>query len=331
MSDPAIRIGIIGAGGNATGHARFFHEHPQAQITGVADINEDLGGKLAGEVGARHVTDYRDLFDEADAIVVASPNFLHREQAVAAAEAGKHVYCEKPMGLSYTDARAISDAIAKAGVRSSIGFSVRWGGATRQMIKMSQAGEFGDIISAISRRMMYLDPNRGTGWRGDHSKSGGLLLEINVHELDWLMAVGGDVSAVNALMHSETDTGPRANDHVWFLLEFAKSGVGMHEGSWLAAAAAHVRAINGTKGGATTDEWGQSLFRIVRGARERLAIDVAGKMRGDEVFLNAILNGDETEVNHLWGLKVMRVAEAIFRSAKQKRRVEVAEIDPDVS
>ena len=99
-----IRIGIIGAGPNATGHASCFGKCPRTHVAAVADTDFPRAEALATQCGdAQPVRDYREFLDRVDAVVISWPNFLHCEQAVACAAAGKHLYCEKPMGLNFLD------------------------------------------------------------------------------------------------------------------------------------------------------------------------------------------------------------------------------------
>lgn len=95
-----IRIGVIGAGPNATDHAQYYHQSPRTQVVAVDDPNMARAQVLAAECGADALADYQEFLDRVDAVVVASPNFLHKEQAIESANARKHIYCEKPRGLS---------------------------------------------------------------------------------------------------------------------------------------------------------------------------------------------------------------------------------------
>lgn len=308
------RIGIIGAGPNGTGHAKYYRDCPRAHLVAIADPDQARATALATEFGGRAVADFRDFLDAVDAVVVASPNFLHREQAVACAAAGKHVFCEKPPGLSAAEAGEIAAAVAAAGVRSMIGFSVRWTDNIQTILRLAGEGAFGDPISLWSRRLGY-SRRVETGWRGDHGKSGGLLLEINIHELDWLMALGGDVVSVYARMRAEKPLHPRSNDHLWIVLNFAAGAVGTHEGSWLAATPNYFRGVHGTAGGAYTDEWGQGLMAAKIGAAAApFPVDPRGDPRGH--FLDCIANGARPVADAAWGAKVMAVVEACFASAQ---------------
>jgi predicted dehydrogenase len=319
-----IRFGIIGAGNNAAGHARYFHANPRTEVVAVADPDAGRATALAGEVEARPVADYTEFLDAVDAVVISSPNHLHREHAVGSARAGKHVYCEKPMGIHLDEARAIAAAINDAGVQSGVGFSVQFGGVVQTMKRLMAEGRIGKLISVWSRRLVQSKQPR-TGWRADHAKSGGLLFEINIHELDWMMSVGGDVERVYAQTRTTVASGPRSNDHLWVMMNFAGGAVGSHEGSWHSAAPNHFKGIHGTVGAAYTDEWGQQLYVGTMGEQEReeIATDEPYDKRAN--FLDCIEHGAEPAADVNWGLKVMTVAEAVFRSAETGQPIDLRE------
>jgi predicted dehydrogenase len=310
-----IRIGIIGAGPNATGHGEYYAKSTRAKVVAVADVATDRAAKLAEICSAKAIADYKQMLGDIDAVVIASPNFLHKEQAIACAEAGKHVYCEKPMGLSAADAREIAAAIARAKVKSAVGFSVRFDRTIQTMQAMARQGKLGQIVSIMSRRIGYMDPSTQQGWRADHNLSGGLLMEINIHELEWMMALGGEVESVYARTRvTSKASGPRANDHIWVTLNFAAGAVGMHEGSWMGPMPAYFRGINGTAGGACTDEWGSKVYYAPAG-QNRVDAPMEGPydLRGN--FLDSIEKGAPGVADAEWGVKVMSVAEAVFQSA----------------
>jgi predicted dehydrogenase len=309
-----INIGIIGAGRNAAGHAKYFHECDRTNVVAVADPATELAKELAGACDAKPVGDYTEFLGDVDAVVISSPNFLHREHAVACAQAGKHILCEKPMGLSADEAQQIADAVAAASVKSLVGFSVRFTDNVWTLIQMIKEGRLGELNSVFSRRLSYSDPAGRAGWRKDHAKSGGILLEINVHELEWMMAAGGDVKSVYARTKALTSDAPRANDHVWFVLNYTEGAVGTHEGSWLAATVNYYRGAHGTEGGAATDEWGRDLFYAKNGS-DRAPVDLTTAPDKRLNWLDTIDGAAEPLCDVAWGLKVMRVAEAILQSA----------------
>lgn len=321
-----IKIGVIGAGPNAAGHARYFHESPRATVVAIADPDQVRANALAGELGSEAVSDYRDFLNDVDAIVISSPNFLHREHAITCAEAGVHLFCEKPMGLSLDDAQAITESVNQAGVKSVVAFSVRFSGVVQTMMRMCENGDLGDLLSVCSRRLHYFPPHSRASWREDHSKSGGLLYEINIHELDWMVAVGGPVQSVYARFWAAKPVHRSSNDHVWIMLNFANHAVGMHEGSWATATPQFSRHVQGTEAGLITNEWGNELYlQKMGGEREVLEPDPAFDKRSH--FMDCIEYDAQPVSDVNWGLKIMAVAEAVVESAASGQPVDVKPVE----
>lgn len=320
-----IRIGIVGAGPNAQGHAHYFQRSQRSQVIAIADPDQGRAQALAEAVDATSCADFRDLLDQVDALVISSPNFLHHEHAITCAAAGRHVYCEKPLGLSLVEARKIAAAIERAGVQSVVGFSVRFDGTIQAMQRLTQSGQLGPLIALCSRRLVYMDPHAATGWRRDHQLSGGLLMEINIHELDWMLALGGPVQSVYARTWAAEPTCDRSNDQLWVTLNFASGAVGTHEGSWLSAQPQFYRSVQGTQGGLCTNEWGSTLY-LARNGEDRVTLepDPAFDLRAH--FLDCIEHAAPPVADAAWGVQVMAVAEAIFASAASGQPVSIAEL-----
>jgi predicted dehydrogenase len=124
-----IGFGVIGTGivGGAW-HAYVYSKLPQAKLVAVCDLNEARAQEVARKYGAKTVyTDYRKLLEnpEIKAVSIATPDFAHREIAIAAAEAGKHILVEKPLATTVADAEAIVNAAKKAGVKLMVDFHNR--------------------------------------------------------------------------------------------------------------------------------------------------------------------------------------------------------------
>lgn len=320
-----IKVGIVGAGQNAVGHARYFDLSPRSEVVFIADPVVVRAQQLAEEYGGRAVADYSEMLGEVDAVVVCSPNFLHHEQAIAVAQAGRHVYCEKPMGLNLKQAREIAEAVDSAGVQSQVGFAVRFTDTIQTMMRYAQEGELGDIVSIVSRRLCYFDAENGPAWRRDHDLSGGLLMEINIHELDWMLQIGGEVESVYARTWAKNPTGERSNDQIWVTLNFQKGATGLHEGSWISSTAAYYRNVQGTEAGLQTDEWGSQLFYANAGEdRVKIKPDADFDLRGN--FLDAIEGNAAAVADVHDALKTMTVAEAVFQSAKSGEVVAISSL-----
>lgn len=148
---------------------------------------------------------------------------------------------------------------------------------------------------------------------------GGLLMEINIHEIEWMMFVGGPVKSVYARVHKLQEH-PRANDHLVVTLGFESGATGAHEGSWIASTPMFWRQVMGLEGGANTNEWGNQLYVAKPGqGRVETPTDAAFDVRGD--FLRAIETGGSTTADTAYALRVMAVAEAILESGATGRVV----------
>ena len=150
----ALGVAVIGAGMAGRAHAHGYRSAgtvfsaglPPVRLVSVADINEDLARDTARRYGfERHDTSWEAIVkaEDINVVSVVVANHLHREMITELAAAGKHVLCEKPLAPSSTDARAMIDAVAAAGVVARIGFTYRWSpgiGAVREQLIRGQLG-----------------------------------------------------------------------------------------------------------------------------------------------------------------------------------------------
>src|SRR5437773_84043 len=142
-----VGFGVIGTGivGGAW-HAYVYSHSPKAKLVAVCDLNEQRANEVGQKYGARKVyTDYRELLanPEVQAVSIATPDFAHREIAVAAAEAGKHILVEKPIATTVEDAEAIVNAAKKAGVKLMVDFHNRVNPPFANAKQSIQSGELG--------------------------------------------------------------------------------------------------------------------------------------------------------------------------------------------
>ncbi len=134
------------------------------------------------------------------AVIVASPSNLHREHSIAAAEAGKHVFCEKPMALSLADCDAMIAACEAAGVKLMVGHSMRLYPLTRRLLELFREGDLGAPLYAFGAYFFAGFKDRPSGvWHLDRSGSGGLLFHMAIHQIDLLQAAFGPAERVQYL------------------------------------------------------------------------------------------------------------------------------------
>ena len=185
-----VKICAIGAGRAGLVHVRNFVESvPQAKLVAVVDANREAAEKAALDYQIERVyADYRQALAEGgfDGVVITTPTFTHAEIAIAAAQAGMHVLCEKPMALSLEECDQMIAAAQTSRVVFQLGFMRRFDSAFRNAKQRILAGEIGKV-------MLVKSTGRGPGlpprWACDIKKSHGMLAEVNSHDFDsvrWL-------------------------------------------------------------------------------------------------------------------------------------------------
>ena len=208
-----IRIGLIGTGGMGKAHATAFRNVPlvfgnepgRPILEIVADIDENAVEKWAGEFGfARWTTNWKEIIEDQDVDVVdiTTPNHLHAEMAIAAAQAGKHIYCEKPLATTSVDAARIVAAVEKSGVISIVGFNYLKNPAQAFAQQLISSGELGEItlFRGTFDQDFLADPGVPFSWRLDHTLAGtGALGDLGSHTIAFAHFLVGDIVDVCAL------------------------------------------------------------------------------------------------------------------------------------
>ena len=175
-------------------HARTLAEHPKAEVHSVCDLLPDAAADLAGRHGAIALSDHETaLADPAvDAVVITTPASSHAELVVAAARAGKAIFCEKPLAEDIPTARVAVEEVRKAGVPSFMGFMKRFEPSHLALIRAVQAGEIGDIelvlLTNRDPKVTLLDLSRQTHHKAPYT----LLRESTVHDFDMARALLDD-------------------------------------------------------------------------------------------------------------------------------------------
>jgi len=220
MRNSLIGVGIIGTGGVcAYGHFPAMEHAQGAELLALCDVNKEACEENARLHGvSRTYCDYHELLcdDRIDAVIVATPNHLHKLVAIDALEAGKHVLCEKPMALNASDAAEVLAAARRADRKLMIDFTHRFWNRSLKLKEALLAGKLGDIYYIRSGWLRRRGtPSWGSGsWftRKSHA-GGGCLIDIGCHMIDlglWL-AENLDVTSVNGYVTQRLgnrNTGP---------------------------------------------------------------------------------------------------------------------------
>ncbi len=343
-----IRIGLIGAGNIAqNAHIPAYLNQDDIELAAVFDLNAARTQEVAQKYNITHACTSLDEFcslKDIDAVSVCTWNNAHAVSAIAAANAGKHVLCEKPMAMTVAEAEAMKAAAAKNGVVFMMGFVNRFREDAQYIRHMADAGKFGDIYYANAS----LRRRRGTplGWFTDTAKSGGgPVIDIGVHLIDltWFMMGKPEPLSVSAVTHykigdyqtkgvSRWEAFDKDNlvfdteDSAAGMIRFANGATMNFEVSW---------AINGAECGLCSslygDQAGATLDPLaIYGEDGGYLTDNKPTVRQAQIFdkeirhfIDCVKTGSQPIASAADGVQVQRMLNGIYASAKAGQEIKI--------
>ena len=233
-----IAVGIIGCGGIAEPHVKGYLALPeQAQVVAVSDVVEENARRVSEQVGgARIFSDYRELLADSsvDAVDICLPHHLHTEAILAAAAAGKHILCEKPLCLSLDEADAIRSTIAANGVTLMCAHNQLYLPTVRHAKELLDQGTLGAIYEIrTSDAFRHPWDMPGATWRSRReTMGGGELIDTGYHPSYLLLYLAGSAPAEVAAMTSTYRLAIDGEDSAQVLVRFESGAVGNIVTSW---------------------------------------------------------------------------------------------------
>jgi predicted dehydrogenase len=351
------RVAMIGAGTIVQlGHIPRFKEIPNVEVVAVVDVNENRARLVAQEAGISHVySDHKRMLEEVqpNIVVVATPNIFHKPQSIDALNAGAHVLCEKPLALSYTDAREMMEMAAERNLVLTVGTHYRWTAPVRAAKAHVDKGFFGEIYAArtVWHRRSGI-PGYGSWFTNKDLAGGGALLDIGIHALDRALYLMGYPQPVSVSGATYAKFGTRAmglggwgvdrqppnpnarfdvDDLTWGFVRFANDAVLQFQVSW----AAHVQSqfyteIFGTDGGAFLGDRDQvELYTNLNGQDVVIKPDIAGGVTNsyERLIQNFVqhLDGDSSAeiITPHEALIATQIIEGLLRSAESGQEVRI--------
>lgn len=332
--DEKIGVGIIGAGWIAAEHMRGYLACRDAKVTAIADIQVDRANKYKERFhDAQVFLDYREMLasPHVDAVDICLPHHLHREAIVAAAAAGKHILCEKPLCLTLEEAEAVTAAVDAARVTLMCAHNQLYlpaVGAARQLIR---AGKLGKVYAARTTDAFALQTTLDKlAWRAERATSGGgELIDTGYHPNYLLLhLVDSEPFRVAAILSHHRLTFMEGEDTADVIVEFADGTVGTIATSWAYEPAGCTErfSVVGEDGSLWSDA--RTLFFKPRGGEAEVALGPTAHAPDTfalEVvdFIACLREGRRPLNTHIDGVKVLKVILAAYASAQRGTTVEL--------
>jgi len=322
------KVGVVGVGSMGRNHARVLSE--MGALAGVADPDPKARTEVATRFVVGGYATPSDMFSSVDAIVIATPTKFHRQTAIEAMEAGKHVLCEKPIAATIKDSKEMLRAAEKAGVVLAIGMIERHNPVVGFARKALAEGRFGDLVSLSARRVSSM-PGR--------IKDVGCVLDLGIHDIDVMRYLASSpVRSVYALSGRQGEA--PFEDHADILIEFENGTTGISQTNWLTPMKVRRLSLTCMKNYVELDYMTQGVtisssqyVSLDQGDlfQAPLEFDIRNiSLKKQEPlknelsdFLAAIEKGTEPLVSGAEGLESMRVALAAIDSSAHKKKVEM--------
>lgn len=364
--DGPVRVAIVGAGAVSDyHHVPGIRLDRRACLAAICDADEGLLKRRKSEWGVEKTTTDAEALcadPEIDAVVICTPNFTHRPIALAAARHGKHIMCEKPLGLNAAEVREMYGGAEKAGVVHMTAFTYRFAPAMRYLKHLVQSGSLGQPRHFRSQR--FLDwPETSWGWRQyEHLAGAGDLFDMTIHRLDFAIDLLGPIERVCGAVarfapRTTTVDGkscPPSNVDDWSSLigEFASGATGVWEGTTLAKGYhrdgfGHEWAeVNGSEGSAVYRLHEPNSILLGKTGHDLAPVEVPAQFlkpadsprdpregkpatvfRYDLMweFVSAICEGRPAVPSFLDGLNAQRIADAVLRSHRERRWIDIGD------
>ncbi len=334
-----LGICVIGSGRAGMIHARNFAGRVAgAELAALVDARKEAVEEACRELGVKtSYQDYRKALEDprVHAVVVVVPTVLHRDIVVAAAQAGKHVLCEKPMAMTPSECDQMIAACGRAGVKLQIGFMRRFDESFMGARRRIDAGEIGEVVLVKS---LTHGPSVPQEWMYDIKASNGPLAEVNSHDIDTLRwfaaseivevyAIGGNFRCPQARQRY-----PDFYDNVSMVCRFANGRQGFIDGAVSVGYGYDARTeIVGTKGvmfvgrmeqdGVVSCSTGAGIVRAFVPSWRNLFMEAY--LAEDQAFVDAVRSGAEPRVRGMDGRMAVAVVNAGNRSIAEGRPVAV--------
>jgi predicted dehydrogenase len=328
-----IKVGIVGSGNMGGVHAAAW-KATHAQFVGITSEEPERDREIASVYGGRRYESFDSLLDAVDVIDICTPTHMHHDMILRAAAAKKQIVCEKPLARTYAQGAEAVDACKAAGVQLLIAHVVRFFPEYARAQQIVQRGEIGDVAVVRLTRCAFQPRVAPDSWFMDPAKSGGMLLDLMIHDFDYARWVAGDVVSVYARSVRGREPGA-GEDYALAILKHANGAISNIEGAWAYPAPMFRTALEIAGSGGLIEHPADSSTPIGIYKKAQAVGDVpevglplsplAEDPYTTEIkhFYDVLVNGTTPRVTAEDALAALRIALAATESASSGRAVEI--------
>ena len=327
------KIGILGAGSIAHLHARCWQRMPNAELVGYYDVIPEAAARFSQSYGGQAYSNLDAFLDAIDIVDICTPGTIHKENVLAAAAAGVPIICEKPLARHLADCQEMIDACARANVPLYVAHVVRFFPQYAKAKELLEAGQLGrpGVIRTV-RTGSFPGFNPKNTYYGDFTQSGGVILDVAIHDIDYQRWCFGEVERVFARGLSFADI--EKCDHALITLRFANGAIGHIEGSW-AHPAGQFRTrleLTGDQGLAEWDSLDRQAMQVALKEDGQVDRHFASPTASEDDpyyqelahFVDCIVNDATPRVTAHDALMAVKIALAAIESVRTGQVVEIA-------
>lgn len=319
-----LNIGVIGLGEIGQAHLASLAQIERANIVALADINEATLEQSAAAYNAAAYTDYNEMLahDGLEAVVVATPDHLHKDPCLAAAAAGKHILVEKPIAMNVEESEAIIAATDAAGVKLMVGFTVRYFTQYMHAKQVVDQGDLGDLVSVFARRTnLITQPDRVKGRTG-------VMFFLGVHDYDAMRwVVGSEPVSVYCESANSIESKYPIENETFSIVRFENGVIGCAHIGWYLptthpAGFDFKMDITGSQGILGLDMMRQGVeIHTTNGSSYPFM--AAPLVAEDRAFVDCVLNDTPSPVTGHDGLVAVRMVLAALESIETNKPVKL--------
>jgi len=333
MNNPSnFRIGIVGAGFIARDHALSLSLLPSVSELIFFDAQPERAAQLAQEFGGSTASSGNELANNCDIVWICTPPFARRDAIAAATCAGKPIFCEKPLALNAEELDFVRQNLQTSDAPFFMGQSSRYLAASQKIKALADDGAIGKLTEIWSSRLGWLDSKVAPPWRLEDERGGGVVIELGIHEIDFVNWIGGAWQSLYARAASQIVAPGKFQEAASVLGTLENGATARLDLSWASPRYLWQRGVEGTSGSLFFDDSDVrhvqlhrpdkevEIFTVENWQDEATGENISLREQAKDV-LETLKNGDAPPVSLRDGEAALQVALAMQESAQSNKIV----------